>query len=458
MTFVSYAQNFEDVMLWRALKEVDEGFYIDIGAQDPIIDSVSYAFYLQGWRGVHVEPAPQYANKIAQARPDEALEQALVSGDDGPAVFYVIADTGLSTADVEVAETHSEKGFEITQATATSITLDALLEKYGTRDIHWLKIDVEGFETKVLDSWNHSEVRPWILVIESTEPMTQRECHSSWEDLVLHKGYEFAYFDGLNRFYVHCSRLELKEILRAPPNVFDNFALSGTASNPFCSIIAQHETLLKVQLSETQQSLDETSSQLSGKSEELLTLKAQHEGFQEAYESLTTENKYLKDSLSALGADLEEKLERLSVLTDTYTEQSIEISRLNERLDATHLALHRILTSRVWKLTLPLRWLAKHWPTQQVSRLSPSRVKAGSIRRVKGLVLRGILYVNDRPKLKTACRNALTSIGAYGFLQARYRSYRNRVAQQVMAPVVISGLGQRAGYIYEDLLRRKNKQ
>jgi hypothetical protein len=32
MTFISYAQNYEDVMLWRALKDVSNGFWIDDGA------------------------------------------------------------------------------------------------------------------------------------------------------------------------------------------------------------------------------------------------------------------------------------------------------------------------------------------------------------------------------------------------------------------------------------------
>jgi len=49
MPFVSYAQNFEDVILWRALKHVGRGFYIDLGAQDPVIDSISLAFYEHGW-------------------------------------------------------------------------------------------------------------------------------------------------------------------------------------------------------------------------------------------------------------------------------------------------------------------------------------------------------------------------------------------------------------------------
>ena len=56
--FVSYAQNFEDVMLWRALSHVDCGFYIDIGAHHPTIDSVSLAFYERGWTGIDVEPVP----------------------------------------------------------------------------------------------------------------------------------------------------------------------------------------------------------------------------------------------------------------------------------------------------------------------------------------------------------------------------------------------------------------
>ena len=42
--FISYAQNFEDVMLARALGDVETGFYIDVGAQDPDEGSVYKAF------------------------------------------------------------------------------------------------------------------------------------------------------------------------------------------------------------------------------------------------------------------------------------------------------------------------------------------------------------------------------------------------------------------------------
>jgi hypothetical protein len=51
MSFISYAQNYEDVMLWRALKHIDRGFYIDVGANDTDHDTMTKAFYERGWRG-----------------------------------------------------------------------------------------------------------------------------------------------------------------------------------------------------------------------------------------------------------------------------------------------------------------------------------------------------------------------------------------------------------------------
>lgn len=56
MTFISYAQNFEDVRLWRVLKQFEHGFYIDVGANDPRHHSVTKAFYDHGWQGINVEP------------------------------------------------------------------------------------------------------------------------------------------------------------------------------------------------------------------------------------------------------------------------------------------------------------------------------------------------------------------------------------------------------------------
>ena len=77
MGIVSYAQNFEDVMLWRVLADATPGFYIDIGAQHPLVDSVSRAFYDQGWRGIHVEPTPEHAALIVKSPADRVDQRVL---------------------------------------------------------------------------------------------------------------------------------------------------------------------------------------------------------------------------------------------------------------------------------------------------------------------------------------------------------------------------------------------
>ncbi|MEG0920877.1 MAG: FkbM family methyltransferase [Comamonas sp.] len=237
MSITSYAQNFEDVMLWRALKNIENGFYIDIGAQDPVVDSVSMAFYEQGWRGVHVEPTQQYSAKLRNARLDEIVEQVAIGDSQGNLTFYEFTDTGLSTADPVIAKKHQDAGFSVVKSEVLVVSLDFIFNKYGGKDINWLKIDVEGLERNVLDSWRTSFVRPWILVIESTKPLTQIENYIEWEILVLKKGYDFAYFDGLNRFYVHQDHQELLSFFKVPPNIFDGFTLSGVASQPFCHLI-----------------------------------------------------------------------------------------------------------------------------------------------------------------------------------------------------------------------------
>lgn len=223
MSFISYAQNQEDVMLWRALKHVDQGLYIDIGAQDPVIDSVSLAFYERGWRGIHIEPTQQYADKLREARADETVLQAAVGNSDRKLRFFEFKDTGLSTGNERIARLHQKAGFEGIQTEVDLIALDTVLEMAGERAIHWLKLDVEGMEAEVLRSWVNATNRPWILVIESTKPLTQEESHGDWEEQVLSKGYQFVYTDGINRFYLSGNHSHLSEAFRYPPNYFDTF-------------------------------------------------------------------------------------------------------------------------------------------------------------------------------------------------------------------------------------------
>lgn len=240
MGFISYAQNFEDVMLWRALQHVPQGFYIDVGANDPEVDSVTKAFYDRGWHGINIEPVPQWFARLSQQRPRDMNLQVAVGAEPGEMVFYEVPSTGLSTGRGEIARAHkTDRGYALHESVVQVETLTSIYRRLGAGPVHFLKVDVEGFEKEVLQGIDFSVLRPWVLVIESTRPLTSEQDHHAWEPLLLAAGYLHVYFDGLNRYYLAPERLELRSHFATPPNVFDNFILGGEASNSFSQRLQQ---------------------------------------------------------------------------------------------------------------------------------------------------------------------------------------------------------------------------
>lgn len=229
--FVSYAQNGEDVLLWRALGHVTNGRYVDVGAWHPEADSVTKAFYDRGWRGVSVEPVPQFAQELREARPgDEIIEAAVTASDVSTMTLHEIRIetdtevTGLSTTLDSVAETHGDAGYVVEDVVVPTATLASVFEAEVLGGVvHFLKIDVEGAEADALRSMDFSKHRPWVVVVEATRPNSTEASHHEWEPLVLEAGYTFALFDGLSRYYVSAEHPELLPVLSYPVCVFDDF-------------------------------------------------------------------------------------------------------------------------------------------------------------------------------------------------------------------------------------------
>lgn len=226
MTFVSYAQNYEDVRLWRALGHIERGCYLDIGAQDPMMDSVSKAFYDAGWRGAHVEATPSYAAALRENRPDEPVFEMAIGDHPGPMTFYEFPETGMSTGIAEIARAHSERGFVVRIFETAVVPLYQVFADFGAETIHWMKIDVEGMERDVIGSWGQSPARPWVLVIESVHPASHDLVEGSWLELVLARGYQEVAFDGLSRYFVADEHAALANALAAPPHIFDDFRVT----------------------------------------------------------------------------------------------------------------------------------------------------------------------------------------------------------------------------------------
>jgi FkbM family methyltransferase len=218
---ISYAQNFEDVMLARAFAGRDRGFYVDVGAADPINLSVTKWFYDLGWSGLNIEPNAQLFERLVADRPRDINLNCGVGAVASEAQFFELDVGELSSFDPRVKQ--NADGIGTTRVMSVAPLTDLLAQHCDGRAIDFLKIDVEGWELEVLKGLDLRRFRPAIVLAEATVPQTRVESHGEWEPLLLAADYSFVYFDGVNRFYLANEHAELKVHFSIPPNVFDEF-------------------------------------------------------------------------------------------------------------------------------------------------------------------------------------------------------------------------------------------
>lgn len=216
---LSYAQRYEDLHLWRCFGDQSGGFYIDVGAGHPVYDNVSFLFYLNGWRGISVEPNPALAALERAVRPRDVLYEGLAGTAPGEATLYLQREFhGLSTtipAQAQIAEKELGQSAEPLRRPVT--TLAALCAAHAPAQIDFLKIDVEGAETEVLRGADFARFRPKVIVLEAYKPITMEPAYDEWEPLLSAHGYAAAWDDELNRYYVADEAKALAANLSAGP-------------------------------------------------------------------------------------------------------------------------------------------------------------------------------------------------------------------------------------------------
>lgn len=221
---ISYAQNAEDVLLTRVFADVCCGFYVDVGAWHPIDESVTKAFYDRGWSGINIEPQVAKCQLFEVHRPRDLNLNVAVSDYNGHIKFWVPVYSALATCRVDLlSDSIPDYADPVEHKVETRRLDDVLLEYANNRDIEFLKIDVEGYESIVLATAGLVTYRPVVLVIEATSPHTNEPTWHEWEPALLSNGYLFALFDGLNRWYVREESRELLPKLSVPVNCLDGY-------------------------------------------------------------------------------------------------------------------------------------------------------------------------------------------------------------------------------------------
>lgn len=431
MSFISYAQNLEDVVLWKALKNVENGFYIDVGANDPIIDSVTRSFYNQGWRGINIEPVRSHFNALVAERPQDINLNYALNESAGELEIWECDNRGWATLDKEVVKAHEADGYKGEWYNVAVRTLADVCAEFQPENIHFLKVDVEGLELSVLKGNDWNQYRPWVVVVESTFPNTQIETHSEIEAFLIDKNYLFAYADGLNRFYVSVEHKELLISLKYPPNVFDDYqTYDHFTAIKNAEVAIQELDNYKRQVAESVLSNDsmvnaitvvkENSNELNSlinvlhqknKSLDKLTL-----NIGDILEHLNNTRQYdeLVQKVSILSAENERVHIAYDGLSQAYIASQARIHDLEHEIILLKNHTEQIYSSTSWRVSSPVRFLGRIKNGKDVN--SEAQKVSLFSRGVRKL----IRTFNSKPRLRHYTVCTVKKLGLYSFLRSLY--------------------------------------
>jgi len=203
--YITYAQNREDLIIQAFFVEKQKGFYIDIGANHPKEHSVTKLFYDMGWRGINIEPEPKMFKLLEQNRHGDINLKIGLSDKPGKLSMrqYLGKRSGLSTFSEKMMQENSEIG-EFVDVRTEVTTLDLLLSSQEIDHIDFMKIDVEGFEDKVLKGNNWKKFRPSLICVEANHVVNE------WQNTLKKANYDEIFYDGLNKYYVAQEAKEVK--------------------------------------------------------------------------------------------------------------------------------------------------------------------------------------------------------------------------------------------------------
>jgi FkbM family methyltransferase len=164
-------QYFQDLIAYLYLKEKKDGFYIDIGANDGITGSNTYALEQMGWKGACIEPQPDIFKKLKHFRKCDCYNAALSSVSGENLEFLKVKNIdALSGFSEWITDEHKKMIYEsgaFERINITTKTFADIMKNYpGIKTIDFMSLDVEGYELPILNSINFSEYSFQFITVE----------------------------------------------------------------------------------------------------------------------------------------------------------------------------------------------------------------------------------------------------------------------------------------------------
>lgn len=168
-----HSQRGQDALAFFASKMRRDGYFIEIGAADGLTGSNTYSLEKIGWKGLLVEPAKIWHNKLHDCRKSN-IETKAVWQTSGEWLDF-IEQGELSTLKMKAAGDYHRRS-RVASYRVETISVQDLFKKWKvpTR-VDFLSIDTEGSEVEILRGIDFTRFRFEFICVEHNYTAAQSE-------------------------------------------------------------------------------------------------------------------------------------------------------------------------------------------------------------------------------------------------------------------------------------------
>lgn len=183
--------------VWEYFGRRTEGFFIEVGANDPEIGSQTFHLEQQGWSGILVEPQSTLVAQLKARRPQSRVVQAACTSQEksGQGVIHLPKNAYHGFATTDPAAEEEDVEFD-RQEPISLVTLDSILQDTGTPQVDLLSVDTQGTELDVLKGFDLRKHRPRLILLE--DHVTALYKHRYLRS----QGYKLVRRTELNNWYI----------------------------------------------------------------------------------------------------------------------------------------------------------------------------------------------------------------------------------------------------------------
>lgn len=194
----------------KYFKNKENGFFIECGAYDGIVDSNSLFFYEnKNWRGINIEAVPILFKELIKNRTEDKNLNLALSDSEGVSTFtqaidpkYKLYGGNFGNDSLKHTDTHKQELIKrkctFNEYEVKTESLATLFQKYVDKKPELFILDVEGHENIVLSTLKKidASLHPEVWCIEYGYSGFEAIVHS-----MNNSGYKLDYKDSINLLF-----------------------------------------------------------------------------------------------------------------------------------------------------------------------------------------------------------------------------------------------------------------